>query len=579
MATPPAAQPNPYAIVAGVVGTAYCIAALAVMLGPAALTSHAGRDPLVAEVAGFALVTAGIAATGRDNHRIRTATTLATVVWFAPVLVGWADGPPWLRAAAGLVVPLLAAAAVHLVASCAGWLQSAVARKLVLACYAAAFAVSVTEALFRDPANDPTCWANCVTNVLLLHSAPGIVNVADTIHRWFQIACGAGLLIAGGLGLRAAGRQDRFTRWPVLAGGAVVGVTAAAHAVRVSGTIETAADPVFRSLFVAQAAGLVLVASGPVLATLRRMARRRAIDRVTAELAALPAPGALQAVLAQAVGDPGLTLAYWVPAAGCFVDAEGHREPDAPSAPGSSTLLTRDGEPVARIRHRPDAAEAVAALGAGTHLAVDNERLRAALLLQAADIQRSRERIIAAGDAARRDAERDLHDGAQQRLLALTHRLAMARSTADRGGDVDTAALVGEALEQTLAGLAELRELAHGIYPAVLTRNGLGPALESIRDAAEIPVDVTVRLGGPLPTPVAMAAYVTVREAIVDAGRRSATGVDVAIEQLKDRLVITVLEDGVPDVPRATRAADRIGAIGGQLRFGPGSLEADLPCG
>ena len=116
-------------------------------------------------------------------------------------------------------------------------------------------------------------------------------------------------------------------------------------------------------------------------------------------------------------------------------------------------------------------------IGAAARLAVDNERLRAEVLAQLEDLRASRARIVEAGDSARRRIERDLHDGAQQRLLTLSYELRLARADAEADGDEALAPLLAVDGEEVQAALAELRDLAHGIYPAILTEAGLGPAL------------------------------------------------------------------------------------------------------
>ena len=171
-------------------------------------------------------------------------------------------------------------------------------------------------------------------------------------------------------------------------------------------------------------------------------------------------------------------------------------------------------------------------IGSAARLAVENERLQAEVLAQLEDLRASRARIVETGDAERRRLERDLHDGAQQRLLALSYDLRLARAAAEAEGDREHATLLASAGDEAQAALGELRELAHGIYPAILAEAGLAPALATLADEAPLPVELgevpPERYGAPVET----AAYLTVAEAIADAAGRRATfvSVDVARE-------------------------------------------------
>ena len=141
------------------------------------------------------------------------------------------------------------------------------------------------------------------------------------------------------------------------------------------------------------------------------------------------------------------------------------------------TLLVRDGRRVALVTHAAGVAELEYEIGAAVRLALENERLQAEVLAQLHDLRESRTRIVETGDAERRRLERDLHDGAQQRLLALSYDLRLARARAEAEGDVSTGSRLAEATSEAQAALGELRELAQGIHPAILTEAGLRPRL------------------------------------------------------------------------------------------------------
>src|SRR4051794_7719127 len=200
----------------------------------------------------------------------------------------------------------------------------------------------------------------------------------------------------------------------------------------------------------------------------------------------------------------------------------------------------------------------------------------------------SRARIVEAGDAERRRLERNLHDGAQQRLVAtaLTLRLAERRLDGDPGA---VRQLLGSAHTEIEQALAELRELARGLHPAVLSDRGLGPALEALATRAPVPVEVVGAPAERLPQGVEAAAYYVVSEALTNVAKYArASAVRVAVDRPPDRLVVTVSDDGVggADATCGTGLrglADRVEALGGRLEVtsAPGAgttLRASVPC-
>ena len=211
-----------------------------------------------------------------------------------------------------------------------------------------------------------------------------------------------------------------------------------------------------------------------------------------------------------------------------------------------------------------------------------DEQLRARL----DDLRASRARLVQAGDAERRRLERDLHDGAQSRLVALSLMLRAARKRAD--GDAELAGLLDQAQDELQTSLAELRELARGIHPAVLSRHGLAPALDGL--AARAPVPVTLEAGDAerLPAPVESAAYFVVAEALVNVAKYAgATQASVRVARAGDRLTVDVADDGVggADAERGSGLrglADRVAALDGTLTVdspvgGGTRLRAELP--
>jgi signal transduction histidine kinase len=354
-----------------------------------------------------------------------------------------------------------------------------------------------------------------------------------------------------------------------------------AHTIVLQGKpLEDPSDQAFRAIFVTGCVAVLLLAAGLVWAAVRIRVQRRAVARIATSLGQAPAPGSLQAALAQAVGDPDLEIAYWLPAAQHYVDANGQPIAQPIAGPGrAATALVRDGRQIAVISHTAALPDLERELGAAVRLALENERLQAEVLAQLEDLRASRVRIVETGDAERRRLERDLHDGAQQRLLALSYDLRLARAQAAADGDSQIGSLLTQATGQAQAALDELRELAHGIYPAILTEAGLGPALATLADAAPLPVEVRDAAQGRYPAAVETAAYLLVTEALDDAAGRDASHATVSVARDGGRLVVTVEDDGTDRTSAMVELADRVGALDGQLTVEPRRLRAELSCG
>jgi PAS domain S-box-containing protein len=203
------------------------------------------------------------------------------------------------------------------------------------------------------------------------------------------------------------------------------------------------------------------------------------------------------------------------------------------------------------------------------------------------ELRRSRARIVEAADAERRRLERNLHDGAQQRLVSLSLALRLAQS--QLGRDPEAAErMLAEAQQELSEALADLRELARGIHPAILTDRGLGPALEALAARAPLPVEVSALPEDPLPGPVQAAAYYVVAEGLTNVVKYArASGVTVCIERVDGLARVEVADDGVggadPTGGTGLRGlSDRIEALDGRLAVesAPGSgtrLRAEIP--
>jgi signal transduction histidine kinase len=291
-------------------------------------------------------------------------------------------------------------------------------------------------------------------------------------------------------------------------------------------------------------------------------------------------------ILAESLGDVTVSVAYWLPDRERFVDEHG-KPVDLP-APGSGrawTPVERDGQTVAAIIHDAELEtpkELLEAAAASSSLALDNERLRADLQARVEELRVSRARIMEAGDAARRRIERNLHDGAQQQLVALALDLRVLKARLKDPMIDDLSARLASAL-------AELRELARGIHPAILTDRGLAPAIQSLADRATLPVEVEVELPEErLPAPVEAAAYFLVAEALTNVARYAeASRAQVSLHYDGDALVVRVADDGVGGVDPTAGGGlrgldDRVATVGGTLAIdspvgGGTRLQARMP--
>ena len=300
-----------------------------------------------------------------------------------------------------------------------------------------------------------------------------------------------------------------------------------------------------------------------------RLAQADRIPALIARLGQAPGSDAVRAALAEALGDPSVAVAYWLPQPGRFVDAAG-RPVALPE--GGWTEVELQGRRIAAIEHDPslaDQPQLVRAAGAAAALALENERLAAELRARIEELRASRARLVRAGDDERRRLERDLHDGAQARMVALGAQLGIARRRAE--GDPELAALLDSSRAELKTSLDELRELARGIHPAVLTDRGLDAALRALAVRAPVPVDVEDGVPDDLPAPVATAVYFVVAEALTNVAKYAeAERATVTVARTGAVVRAEVADDGVggatPGGGSGLRGlADRVAALDGRL--------------
>jgi signal transduction histidine kinase len=325
--------------------------------------------------------------------------------------------------------------------------------------------------------------------------------------------------------------------------------------------------------------------------TLRARLDRTALGGLLIDLRSTPPPAELNTALGRALGDPSLELAYWLPEFGTYVDVAGRRLelPEEDDGRAITLLETADG-PLAALVHDPSLraeparlAEVAAAAG----MALENTRLQAELRARLDELRGSRARAIEAADDERRRLERDLHDGAQKRLVTLSLSLGLLESRLN--GDVEVRRLLDEAREEVAGSLRDLRDVAHGLHPAVLTGHGLGVALESLAAGAPVPVSLDVRLPERLRQPAEVAAYYLVCEALTNMAKHAhASAATVAIGMDDGSVVVEVSDDGVggADTRNGTGLrglADRVEALDGSLQvwspLGIGTrVRGQIPC-
>jgi len=322
-----------------------------------------------------------------------------------------------------------------------------------------------------------------------------------------------------------------------------------------------------------------------------RFSQADALSSLVGRLGGPGGRGALRDALAEALGDPTLQLAYWVPNRDAYVDAEGRPTGVDPPPHGKiATVIEHEGRRVAAILHDAALAEEpdlVQAVGAAAALTLENERLDAELRARVDELRASRARIVTAGYAERRRLERDLHDGAQQRLMALGINLRLARDQI--GSDTETASLLDASLEELNQATSELRELARGIHPAALTDRGLRSALSGLAGRSPVPVELLQTPDGRLPAPVESAVYFVVAEALTNVARYAeAQQVKVAVVRTNGQVDVQVSDDGIGGADPAHGSglrglSDRVAALDGRLELtsaaGDGTtVRARIPC-
>jgi signal transduction histidine kinase len=312
---------------------------------------------------------------------------------------------------------------------------------------------------------------------------------------------------------------------------------------------------------------------------------KAAVTGLVVELGSVPEEGTLRERLAAALGDPSLSVGYWVAEADAYFDEAGRAVtlPDPESGRGV-TVVRQDGEPVAALVHDVgvvDDRELLDSVAAAAQIAVSNVRLQAEIRRQLEELEASRRRIVEAGDRQRLLLERELRDGAERRLAQVK---TVLEGMPD--GGALTASLATVRAEIELAE-AELVEFARGIHPRVLTDGGLSPAVAELARRAAVPVDVRVP-DDRFPPTVEAAAYFVCSEALANVGKYAAASkAAVEVTRRGDHVLVAVRDDGAGGASLEKGSglrglSDRVEALGGRLHVdsppGQGTLVvAELP--
>jgi signal transduction histidine kinase len=318
---------------------------------------------------------------------------------------------------------------------------------------------------------------------------------------------------------------------------------------------------------------------------------RSAVGDLFLELRREPAAADLRDALARALRDPSLELAYWLPEYGSYADLEG-RPVTLPAADErrATTAIDRDGARVAAVIHDAsleDEPELLEAVTAAAGMALENAQLHVELRARLEELRGSRARIVEAAQSERQRLERNLHDGAQQRLVALSLELSLLENELESGPKAKVR--LERARTEIAASLAELRELARGLHPAVVSAHGLEVALEQLAALAPVPVELRISLEDRLPEALEVAAYYLVCESLANVGKYAqASSATVEISRTNGVVLLQVVDDGVGGADTESGSglrglADRVEALGGRLRIwsprgGGTRVRAEIPC-
>ena len=470
-----------------------------------------------------------------------------------------------------------------------GYIRHRFDRSLVAIVYGVVVAWALNELLFVGVWWQLLCDPDCVQNAFVIWPDPELYDwLRNIIVAVFCLILIPLIIVALWRHWQAAAPAARRTLLPLVVGAPLSMAVAVVEIL--SRELDFAPGTYFfdspSGVAIHLIAPLVLPA-GLLLAIVRASWSRGRVANLVVELGRGVPVGGLRDVLARALGDPSLQLAFAAPTGPGYVDAAG-QPIDLPVGDPSRivTRLEREDELLGILVHDPTVDDEdpglVEAVGNAARLALENERLAAEVRAQLEEVRASRARIVEAADAERRRVERDLHDGAQQRLVALAMRLQVAKETTP-----GSAALLDEATTELETAIGEVRGLARGIHPTILTEAGLRAAVDALAERTPVPVVVDIaerRYDAQLEA----TAYFVIAEALTNVARYAgASEARVAAAEADGRLVVTVADDGRggadPTAGSGLRGlSDRLAALDGRLSVssapGVGTVvRAELP--
>jgi signal transduction histidine kinase len=456
-----------------------------------------------------------------------------------PTVAGWRSLPAWLRADALALGPLAIAGMALLRER---WTPGRSGTLVLVAVFSLTAGAMAVHVIGYNPFHDPACIRSCVDTAPV---ARAFVSTHISVVVANLLTVVAGVVVAVAVSLQRSARPPGLITAGSVTALIVLVVASARQATTWGRRRPSDAVMLLPTTLVAASVGLTVL-----VVALRGRRTRVAIERLAARLAA-PA--------ASLFGGAVRAIHFAVPGDGRWIDASGGEV--AVELDGHQVIVPDEAGPAVRfvVPRRTDAVELMAAFTPATRLALMNARLSAVARARLSDVTTSRRRVVATADAERRRIERDLHDGAQQRLVSASFHLSLARG---RLTEVPPELMSAE--NHLRDALSHLRELAHGVFPSVIATEGLRPALEDLVRGADVAASLEMADECSVSVEVATAVYATV-VAVLDFARSSnVTRACVSVHRESSTLIARVATGALIDAD-FTDAADRVGAVGGSL--------------
>jgi signal transduction histidine kinase len=530
---------------------------------PAGSVEHGLPTPvLLVALTGILALTASMWAALTQHPPVSVGLSAVATGQLLPVWAGWSWLSDGLRAGVIAAAPLSVAGTAHVALR---WHSQAGRSWALRAVWSLAGIGALVHLGGYNPFADRSCRRVCDDITPFAGGALSTLS-AVVITSVFTIA-------AGLLGALAVWRSRPHPPAPAMAG---VDVALAMLAYTAVATLISWGDPGSDEVVVLLPSGAIGLLGVAVIVALIRVRRTRlAVDRLVSRLSE---PESALRDLGDAIRD----IHFAVPGDGRWVDPAGQDVGETPLA-GRCVELADETGPVLRLflTRGDDSVDSLAELTPATRLALRNAQLAAVGKARLADVQASRRRVVATSDAERQRIERDLHDGAQQRLVSAAFHLSLARPRLRSDGD-----LLAHAEAAVNTALTNLRAISHGIFPSALSTDGLGSALEDLLNVSEVPATLHLHdIADDIPAETAMAAYATVAAALEAAHESRAREARVSVD-CRDGLLTVLIESDVPtqaaDPPSFAEVTDRVGAVGGQFTAsmpdGVARVKVELPC-